>query len=302
MKTHDEMIRDLYARRDAYEMQKQKQKRKIKRTAVRLTCIAACFAVCLTVGFGLYQETKAPNEKTESSETTQQTPSDFAGESEDDESEVDESSQGEGAVVGFPHFGPLQMVNSMTAAIVEITGIETEDDINLLCKGYTTRLYCKILYYKDSAFVPFQNSDSILVSEGSADDLVVGDILFFEARMLNEYDSDRENLEFAPERNQGKSTFIRFTDGKLVFEEDELKWFRALREYNRWIDMSSDLVKEHSEGHNDDPIYGEQMRFNSGMTVEEVIAYFHEVKRLREEAKKSSQKRREELGMGYWFE
>lgn len=304
MKTHDEMIRDLYARRDAYEMQKQKQKRKIKRTAVRLTGIAACLLVCLTVGFGMYQETKAPSEPP--AESSASVPSDGESKAESDaeseaESDTGELSRGEGIVVGYPHTGPLQMVNSMAAAIVEITGIEVVDDEQLLCKGYTTRLYCEILYYKDSSLIPFQTVDSILVTEGSADDLAIGDILFFEVSMLNSDDPDQGNWEYVPRRRADKSWFIRFTDGKLVFEEEELKWFAALREYNRMIDILSDLVKDYTGGINYDPVYGIQMRFNSGMTVEEVIAYFHEVERLCEEGQKRMQERMEELGI-YAFE
>ncbi len=310
MKTHDEMIRDLYARRDAYELQKQAQKRKIKRTALRLSGIAACLIICLTVGLGMYQETKAPSEKTESSETTQHTPSDSAGESEDDESEsrgedegsvMDELSRGEGAVGVFPHIGPLQMVNSMSAAIVEITGIEAVDDENLLCKGYKTRLNCRQLYYRSSSFIPFQTGDSILVTEGSADDLAIGDILFFEVSVLNADDPDQGNWEYVPNRRADKSRFIRFTDGKLVFEEDELKWFASLREYNRLIDLLNDIANNRTEENNSDPVYGIQMRFNSGMTVEEVIAYFHEVERLCKEGQKRMQERMEELGMSYAF-
>ncbi|MBQ3153874.1 MAG: hypothetical protein IJB88_01455 [Clostridia bacterium] len=58
MKTHDEMIRDLYARRDAYELQKQKQ----KKTVLRLSGVAACLIVCLTVGFGLHHQPDLPSQ------------------------------------------------------------------------------------------------------------------------------------------------------------------------------------------------------------------------------------------------
>lgn len=185
MKTHDEMIRDLYARRDAYEMQKQKQKRKIKRTAVRLSCIAACFAVCLTVGLGVYQETKAPDEKTESSETTQQTPSDSAGESEDDEWSQAESSEVLDASSAESSEPEKEIPEWLQAAydsyaVAEIVGV-TDETVTVDGTEYT-KVNCNVMQtYRADAFA---ECDTMYITSSFARQLISGSTVFFELHEL----------------------------------------------------------------------------------------------------------------------
>ncbi|MBQ3002378.1 MAG: hypothetical protein IJD82_01450 [Clostridia bacterium] len=185
MKTHDEMIRDLYARRDAYELQKQKRKRKIKRTAVRLSCIAACFAVCLTVGLGVYQETKAPDEKTESSETTQQTPSDSAGESEDDEwshaesSEVLDASSAESSEPEKEIPEWLQAAYD-SYAVAEIVGV-TDETVTVDGTEYT-KVNCNVMQtYRADAFA---ECDTMYIVSPSAQQIDSPATVFFELQEL----------------------------------------------------------------------------------------------------------------------
>ena len=185
MKTHDEMIRDLYARRDAYELQKQKRKRKIKRTAVRLSCIAACFAVCLTVGLGVYQETKAPDEKTESSETTQQTPSDSAGESEDDEWSQAESSEVLDASSAESSEPEKEIPEWLQAAydsyaVAEIVGV-TDETVTVDGTEYT-KVNCNVMQtYRADAFA---ECDTMYIVSPSAQQIDALTTVFFELQEL----------------------------------------------------------------------------------------------------------------------
>lgn len=185
MKTHDEMIRDLYARRDAYELQKQKQKRKIKRTAVRLSCIAACFAVCLTVGLGVYQETKAPDEKTESSETTQQTPSDSAGESEDDEWSQAESSEVLDASSAESSEPEKEIPEWLQAAydsyaVAEIVGV-TDETVTVDGTEYT-KVNCNVMQtYRADAFA---ECDTMYIVSHTAQQIDALATVFFELQEL----------------------------------------------------------------------------------------------------------------------
>jgi|GEM_PF-1620874 len=182
MKTHDEMIRDLYARRDAYEMQKQKQKRKIKRAAVRLTGIAACLLVCLTVGFGMYQETKAPSQKIESSETSQHTPSDSAGESEDDERSQTELSEVSFVDLSEPEKEIPEWLRAAYAsyAVAEIVGI-TDETVTVDGTEYT-KVNCNVMQtYRADAFAA---CDTMYIVSHTAQQMDALATVFFELQEL----------------------------------------------------------------------------------------------------------------------
>lgn len=56
MKSHEEMIQSLYARREAYE----RKKTKGKRATIRVTGIAACFVLCTAVLWGNYGQSEPP--------------------------------------------------------------------------------------------------------------------------------------------------------------------------------------------------------------------------------------------------
>lgn len=276
MKTHDEMIRDLYARRDAYEMQKQKQKRKIKRTAVRLSCIAACFAVCLTVGLGVYQETKAPDEKTESSETTQQTPSDSAGESEDDEwwNESRDNTHGAHA----PSL--LQAMYSKRIAIVEITEINEEAIVKTPLATFA-KLGCKVLYEHREVY-PLDTAGFVLMFEEEAKKISVGDkILFVPMPICYE-----DKTGYGPTVNSDDITeYLLFSGDKLLFEEEMLlnKSFQTIYHFNSMCRKCHEWYV--LKGLEEDKVYNLRNVFRSGMTVEETQVYFEEIDRLYREVK-----------------
>lgn len=67
MKSHEEMIQSLYARREAYERKKLKR----KRATIRVTGIAACFVLCTAVLLGSYGQSEPPVTPTVSEEPEQ---------------------------------------------------------------------------------------------------------------------------------------------------------------------------------------------------------------------------------------
>ncbi len=67
MKSHEEMIQSLYARREAYERKKLKR----KRATIRVTGIAACFVLCTAVVLGSYQQSEPPVTPSVSEESEQ---------------------------------------------------------------------------------------------------------------------------------------------------------------------------------------------------------------------------------------
>ena len=67
MKSHEEMIQSLYARREAYERKKLKR----KSATIRVTGIAACFVLCTAVLLGSYGQSEPPVTPTVSEESEQ---------------------------------------------------------------------------------------------------------------------------------------------------------------------------------------------------------------------------------------
>ena len=85
MKSHEEMIQSLYARREAYE----RKKAKGKRATIRVTGIAACFVLCTAVLLGSYGQSEPPVTPTVSEESEQS----LQSESSEGESFTEESSE-----------------------------------------------------------------------------------------------------------------------------------------------------------------------------------------------------------------
>ena len=67
MKSHEEMIQSLYARREAYE----RKKAKGKRAMIQVTGIAACFVLCTAVLWGSYGQSEPPVTPSVSEESEQ---------------------------------------------------------------------------------------------------------------------------------------------------------------------------------------------------------------------------------------
>lgn len=67
MKSHEEMIQSLYARREAYE----RKKAKGKRAMIQVTGIAACFVLCTAVLLGSYGQSEPPVTPAASEESEQ---------------------------------------------------------------------------------------------------------------------------------------------------------------------------------------------------------------------------------------
>ncbi len=187
MKTHDEMIRDLYARRDAYELQKQAQKRKIKRTAVRLSGIAACLVICLTVGLGMYQETKAPGIPSEQpAESFVTEPLVSEGESSDEEPSQTESSESSEQGEIDDHVGWDTGLQAPFAA-VEVLRV-TDETLCLDRENEYTKIDCKVLYTtraknltdEGDANEYISQFETIYILSDTAKQLKKNNILFFE--------------------------------------------------------------------------------------------------------------------------
>ena len=85
MKSHEEMIQSLYARREAYERKKLKR----KRATIRVTGIAACFLLCTAVLLGSYGQSEPPVTPTVSEESEQS----LQGENSKGDSFTEESSE-----------------------------------------------------------------------------------------------------------------------------------------------------------------------------------------------------------------
>ena len=85
MKSHEEMIQSLYARREAYE----RKKTKGKRAMIQVTGIAACFVLCTAVLWGSYGQNEPPVTPSVSAESEQIS----QGENSEGESLPEESSE-----------------------------------------------------------------------------------------------------------------------------------------------------------------------------------------------------------------
>ncbi len=280
MKSHEEMLESLYARREAYEKKKSKQ----KRAAMQVTGIAACFVLCTAVVLGSYQKSEPPVTPGVSAESEQSS----RGESLTEESSEGDLSEGEGSQgeassesespEGLPMPGALVNVHSFEAAVVEITEV-TDEKIQINSLLSYRKLNCRVLYYHGFLYEAFPEAEYILVFEDEAKNFTAGDIVFFKVQSHG-YESKAgygPRGNYHDEKPYSTMQYITFEDGKLIFEETQLEnaSFLPIFGFNRCVRWEQQWAIESGKGF--DPAVYDKYYLRSGSTVEEIREYFRNI-------------------------
>ncbi len=139
MKSHEEMIQSLYARREAYE----RKKAKGKRATIRVTGIAACFVLCTAVLWGSYGQSEPPVTPSVSEEPEQSS----RGESLTEESSEGDLSEGESEVVSEPSGEePPAWLDAAYASYAVVDLLEITDDTIIAEDGTEyTAVKCNVI-------------------------------------------------------------------------------------------------------------------------------------------------------------
>ena len=266
MKSHEEMIQSLYARREAYE----RKKAKGKRTTIQVTGIAACFVLCTAVLWGSYGQSEPPVTPSVSEEPEQISQGEN---SEGDLSEGEESQES-----GLADEGPLLGVYRMETAVVEITEV-TDEKIKINSVLCYRKLNCRVLYYHGSLYEAFPEAEYILVFDDEAKNFTAGDIVFFKVQSHG-YESKAgygPRGNYHDEKPYSTMQYITFEDGKLIFEETQLEnaSFLPIFGLNRCVRWEQQWALESGKGF--DPAVYDKYYLQSGSTVEEIREYFRNI-------------------------
>lgn len=280
MKSHEEMIQSLYARREAYE----RKKAKGKRAMIQVTGIAASFVLCTAVLWGSYGQSEPPVTPSVSEESEQSS----RGESLTEESSEGDLSEGEGSQgeassesespEGLPMPGALVNVHSFEAAVVEITEV-TDEKIQINSLLSYRKLNCRVLYYHGFLYEAFPEAEYILVFEDEAKNFTAGDVVFFKVK-VHGYDSKSgygPRANYHDEKPYSTMQYIIFEGDKLVFEEEMLHQssFMSILRFNRNVRFEQQEAIE--LGKDIDPAEYDKYLFQSGFTVGDIREYFRRI-------------------------